>query len=309
MISIIISSSNSEYLKDIKINVEETIGADHELIVMDNLDGEKGLCEVYNIGSIKAKYNILCFMHEDISIKTLNWGQKVIEFFTSNPNLGLLGISGCNYKSLAPSAFTLYMQRKESLFMNNIQHFKFVDKPKEHNYLNPTKQLTPVTSVDGVWFCTTKKISTEFPFDEAMLKGFHCYDLDFSLQVSTKYQVAVTLEILLEHYSEGNYNKCWAEDTIAVHQKWKKNLPIDLGNMTKEEIITLEIKCFRSFIQILLFYNFPINKILTIINQSDVQKLLGNLELIKLYLATFAYNGKWFFLGKNKMQRKIVYGE
>src|ERR1700749_695104 len=105
MISVIISSVSPAYLEQVIKNVEDTIGVDHEIIAFDNRDGKKGICEIYNQGIGKARYDILCFMHEDIRILTANWGQAIQKTFNQNPDFGLLGIAGSDYKSLAPSGW------------------------------------------------------------------------------------------------------------------------------------------------------------------------------------------------------------
>ncbi len=63
--------------------------------------------------------------------------------------------------------------------------------------------LAKVVTLDGVWFCTRKDIALEFPFDGETLKRFHCYDIDFALSV---FQVAVTFDILIQHFSTGSFN-------------------------------------------------------------------------------------------------------
>lgn len=73
MISIIICSKNKDLLKDVSANIELTIGVPYEIIAIENNKGEFGICKAYNDGASKAKYDIFCFMHEDISFETQNW--------------------------------------------------------------------------------------------------------------------------------------------------------------------------------------------------------------------------------------------
>ncbi|SEM69296.1 hypothetical protein SAMN05216436_106223 [bacterium A37T11] len=58
-----------------------------------------------------------------------------------------------------------------------------------------------VAVLDGVWLCTRKNIALKFPFDERSLKGFHCYDLDFSLNVGLNHDFIITYNVLLERFS------------------------------------------------------------------------------------------------------------
>ena len=122
--------------------------------------------------------------------------------------------------------------------------------------VNPMQgSFDEVAVIDGVFMATKKAIATLFPFDETMLKGFHCYDLDFSLHIGTKYKTVVSYAILLEHFSEGRLNKNWLYDSLKLHKKWKAILPKQTGEMN--EILKRKsdyIAC-RSFLQQALLFS------------------------------------------------------
>ncbi len=90
--------------------------------------------------------------------------------------------------------------------------------------------LAKVVTLDGVWFCTRKDIALEFPFDEETFKRFHCYDIDFALSV---FQVAVTFDILIQHFSTGSFNWDWIDATFKLHKKWLPKLPVNLAGITR----------------------------------------------------------------------------
>jgi hypothetical protein len=54
------------------------------------------------------------------------------------------------------------------------------------------------------------------------------------LQVSKTHHAVVTYEVLLEHFSEGNYDQTWIEETLKLHKKWINYLPIDLEGAIKK---------------------------------------------------------------------------
>lgn len=268
MISIIISSINEVLLENVKINVAETIGLEHEIIAIDNSKGEKGICEVYNLGASLAKYDILCFMHEDIEIKTEHWGAIVAEIFNKQKP-GLLGIAGSTYKSATPSGWFPPAEFGTKSWRINIeQDSKYEDRPKQHDYYNPNHEsLSEVACVDGVWFCTTKTIALATKFDEKLLKGFHGYDIDFSLNVGQKHKILVTYDILLYHASEGNFNSDWLREAIKVQHKWDYLLPKNYNEFSKMEIVELEKKALKKFLS-----NAIRNKIFS---SSDISDLLS----------------------------------
>lgn len=252
MISVIISSAHPATLTQVNKNIEATISVPFEIIAFENIDGAKGICEVYNEGARRAKYDILCFMHEDIEMKTADWGSKVIAHFDDNPLLGLLGIVGCSYKSKSPSGWVCYGSRK-ILHYNYIQTFKHKKQPVEHHYLNPDNAtLSKVATIDGLWFCARKSVSLEYPFDEGLLKGFHGYDMDFSLAVNQKYEVAIAYDILLNHFSEGNFKQDWIMETLKVANKWKDHLPLNVAGLDKKESTRVEVRTYENLIKKML---------------------------------------------------------
>ena len=115
MISIVICSANKEELGQVSENIRNTVGVVHEIIAIDNRTAGRGICEVYNEGARRARFDILCFMHEDIEMRTAGWGAKVLDIFNQNPQLGLLGIAGGGYKSLAPSSWYNYFLQEAAL--------------------------------------------------------------------------------------------------------------------------------------------------------------------------------------------------
>jgi hypothetical protein len=258
MISIIISSVNKANLQQVSENIDATIGVPFEIIATDNSKGKQGICEVYNKAMIRAQYDILCFMHEDVLIKTNNWGQKLLALFEQDPKLGLVGIAGSSYKPLAPSGVGGIGVNTH--YHNLIQSFKYKKQKPKHVYSNPDKQsLAEVVCVDGVFMATTRDIAEEFMFDELTLKGFHGYDIDFSLSVSQKYKVAVTFDILLDHFSEGLYDDKWMQENLKLHHKWNKHLPIKVCNLTHEQVFFIEKHTFKNFIDELIKFNYPIS--------------------------------------------------
>jgi len=251
MISVIICSAKEQDLVKAKENISQTIGVAHEVIAFDNSDGKKGICEVYNAGGKLAKFDILCFMHEDIEMITPEWGKQMVSLFADNPNIGLAGVAGGGYKSITPSGWYNYdIENNGGAYSNILQGYKRDGLPETHDYNNPNNEsFSKVACVDGCWLCARKTVWQEFPFDELLLKKFHGYDLDFSLSVNLKYDVVVTFEVLLRHFSEGNYDHKWFEEMLKVHEKWSYYLPVDADKVIKGDLAFNEKRAFRRFLQ------------------------------------------------------------
>lgn len=293
MISIVISSANKQFLKAVSNNIHETIGVVYEIIAVDNSDGSKGICEVYNSGAKQAKYDLLCFMHEDVEIKTENWGEKVLSYFDSDKSLGIIGVAGSTYKALVPSGWGTE-GTKGTEFYNYIQAFKHSKKASIYAYSNEENTLVQtVAVVDGVWFVTTRKIALEIGFDERLFKGFHCYDLDFCLNVGKNHKITVVFDILLEHFSEGGYDETWFYETLKLHNKWKSELPRCVFDISQKEKEKIEKRLFKRMLARLIDWKFEKKHILCILKEYIGYSKTSYLFYLKirLYFFKFRYFG------------------
>src|ERR1700744_2986719 len=105
MISIIVCSVNEELFRKFEKSVADNIGVEFEIIKIDNTGNRYGICEAYNKGAASAKFEYLCFAHEDILFRSDNWGQVLIKAFEGDEHIGVIGVAGSKYKSLAPSGW------------------------------------------------------------------------------------------------------------------------------------------------------------------------------------------------------------
>lgn len=263
MISIIISSCNQQYFTALQGNISNTIGVEYEIIKIHN-PGKMSICEAYNRGVEKAKYSILCFAHEDIEFKTENWGSKVLDIFSSAPHVGLLGAAGNIYKSLTPSHWSFPDADKNSFYVNVIQGDLQTVEPIIF-YANPTNvNLQQVAAIDGFWFCAPKDVILEFPFDSKTCTGFHGYDVDISLSVQKKYKVAVTFDILIQHFSTGNFKRDWMDSILKVHKKWKNELPLQIDGYKELNQKKEETKALLFFSKLMLDNHYNLLKVLSL---------------------------------------------
>ena len=97
MISLIICSRTPEISNKLATNIAETIGCEYELVVIDNSRNSYSIFSAYNEGVRRANGNILCFMHDDILYKTIDWGKKVNCLYKENENIGVVGVLGSHY--------------------------------------------------------------------------------------------------------------------------------------------------------------------------------------------------------------------
>ena len=211
-ISIIVCSRNPELLSALSKNISQSIGCEYELLFKNNNSLNSSIASVYNSLTQQAKFENIIFLHEDIEFLSSNWG-SIIQQILSVPSIGLVGLSGSIYKSKFPGVWSAASKQTY-----RISGSKFLTD------LNTNYLYSKVTVIDGCFMATKKKIMINCQFDEK-LKGFHCYDVDISLQMKDKYEVVVANEIKFHHFSEGFQNLDWLHSSFYIHKKWQMKLP------------------------------------------------------------------------------------
>lgn len=230
MLSIIVCSISPVRLHNVEKNIRETIGREYEIIAIDNREKKWSIAKAYNYGAQKAKYPYLFFMHEDVSFLSKDWGD-VIEQKMMEPDCGVIGFAGSKIKLNCYSGWNQYYkwvccflyQDEKSLSRLDVFNVYF-----EHPF-------EEVITLDGLGMFVRKDIWDKYPFDEALLTGFHCYDIDFSLQIAAtnyyKNYVCCSHKVLIKHSSQGSFNTQWFDDTIRMHRyKWNILLPMKVKN-------------------------------------------------------------------------------
>jgi hypothetical protein len=258
MISFIICSINPNAAQAVLNNIRDTIGNTvFESIVFDNRTAHKGIAEVYNSCATKAKHEFLCFVHEDFVFHTCNWG-KHIEEQLKKKDCGIIGFTGSCVKTQTISPvhhyhnFTIhnyiqYHKKDRRLFMNTQETFG---------------GFVPCITVDGMCMFVRKGIWEQNKFDENLIKGFHGYDLDFSLQVARNYRNFICNNVIAEHLSCGSFSADWVKTLIDLHEKkWNKELPMAVDGIPEKDLMEAEHEALFIFIKKALRTEYPFSKL------------------------------------------------
>ncbi len=255
MISVIICSRSPSLLAQVSANVQDTIGIPYEILPIDNSAGKYSICKAYNLGASQSRYELLCFMHEDILFRTRDWG-KTVALGLEKDGVGAVGVAGATVKLQTPTPWFITDQafwRKRI-----IQHYEQgVHVLDELN--NPHNQeVADVVVLDGVWICCRKKVWEENRFDSNTFKEFHFYDLDFTLQLFQKgFKVQVLYNVLIEHLSEGSLNASWVLGAQVFSRKWKPQLPVSVEYIGADQIKKMESDNGKYFLNLMLLSNVP----------------------------------------------------
>jgi len=203
------------------------------MIVIENTERNHSLCNAYNEAIGKAKGDYLCFVHEDVLFKTQDWGKEFVNAMLANPQLGLIGLMGSRFKSAFPTGWYNPINNCTYHTGNILQGGKNYTNAEFMDFSPGSATLDQVVCLDGVLLFTKKEVLKIARFDDILLKGFHGYDMDFSLQVYfAGYEVAVLKSVKLLHYSSGNADTSWAEVNQLISEKWRNKLPasVDINN-------------------------------------------------------------------------------
>ena len=207
MLSIIISSYQPHYYIALEKNIADTIGIPYEIIKIDN-NGIMGICEAYNRGAEKAQYDFLLFLHEDVLFETQDWGRILINLLNTE-NIGCIGIAGADYIPEVPIGWWMIKNHCYS----HITHANLINQKVHKFTFSSNSGLKKVNLIDGVFIACPKKNWLTIKFDER-LKGYHAYDISFSLHTNVYFENYITNLISMKHFSQGKPSKEWLESLI-----------------------------------------------------------------------------------------------
>lgn len=245
MFSIIVCSIHPDLASSLERNIASTIGVPFEFIAIDNRGSKKGICAVYNEGAQRAKYDYLCFAHEDILFHTSNWG-NLIATKLAEQDCGVIGFAGGISKFPLPYG---WCSIPKHICENIIQGYGG-KRPAIKMQLNCKGDFSKVVTLDGLCHFVRRDVWERCRYDEVTFPLFHSYDTDFSTSVFINgYVNYVCNNVLVEHFSYGNFDHIWFESEKAYLKKWGKHLPLfadkEISAKYKHDIKRIETKMLR----------------------------------------------------------------
>lgn len=151
--------------------------------------------------SFSGTLSLSVFVHEDVKFHSVGWG-KCIEKKLKEPDCGVIGFAGSKVKLKCYSGWGDVYKWDVIFYYQSVgteTQFRVASVTMEH----PFKE---VLVLDGFAMFVRKDVWAKYPFDEKLLTGFHCYDLDFTLQIAAdrcyKNYVCCSSEVLIEHSSQ-----------------------------------------------------------------------------------------------------------
>lgn len=175
------------------------------------VSGSESIYANYNDGVRKSIYRIKVFVHQDVDLVDSTWLFKLLKTFAEYPNTGLIGFVGTTNMHRRGFWWESGEQfRRGELYSGKER----ADWGREAGF-NPVIFPTKVECIDGFFMATNRDIRWDTD-----LKGFHCYDMDFSRQVRARGHDVMVIPHKAWHIGEIRSSEGVAELFEAYYRKW-----------------------------------------------------------------------------------------
>ena len=223
MITIIYSTHKDEsYNNKFKQHLLQTVGLNDVQILEFVNHNQYSLSQVYNSGVTQSIYDIVVCCHNDIKLEK-NWGKKLLEDYSNNPEFGIIGKAGSCY---FPES-GVYWDRMKQTMVGQVYHHPDGQKKWLNKYSPKLPFLIPVVTIDGLFMSFDKTKCKHF-FDESIGK-FHFYDHLFCVpNYLDGVKIGVTSSFEITHQSIGQPNQEFWESKDKFVERWGEKLPLDL---------------------------------------------------------------------------------
>jgi GT2 family glycosyltransferase len=223
MITIIYSThKDKEYNNKFRQHLLQTVGVKNpQILEFENYD-QYSLANIYNRGIVESIFDIVVCCHNDIKLEK-NWGKKLLDDFTNNPEFGIIGKAGSCY---FPES-GVYWEKMQQTMVGQVYHHPPNNNKWLSRYSPKLPFLVPVVTVDGL-FIAFDKTKIKHKFDESYGK-FHFYDHGFAVpNYLDGVKIGITSSFEITHESIGQPNQEFWESKEKFLEKWKEHLPLDL---------------------------------------------------------------------------------
>ena len=223
MITIIYSThKNKDFNEKFKTHLTNSVGLNDVQILEYQNNNQYSLAQVYNSGITESIYDIVVCCHNDIKLEK-NWGIKLLEDFSNNPDFGVIGKAGSCY---FPES-GVYWEKMQQTMVGQVWHHPEGQKKWINNYSPKLPFLIPVVTIDGL-FIAFDKTKIKHQFDGTIGK-FHFYDHGFTIpNYLDGVKIGVTSSFEITHESIGQPNQEFYESKTKFVEKYKDVLPLDL---------------------------------------------------------------------------------
>lgn len=219
-------------------HIIKSSGLHKHIEVIEIINNGESLTKAYNRGLKQAKNDIVVFCHDDLTIETKQWGNKLIKLFERNPEYAIIGVAGSKFM---PESGQWWVNPKK--MYGRVAH-THEGKTWLSAYSGDLGQnLEEVVVCDGVWFAVDKtKIKKRF---NENVEGFHFYDVTFTFENYLEgAKVGITTAIRINHQSLGITDDAWERNRADFSEAYQEHLPANIKRtLRKGEKLNVLIGC------------------------------------------------------------------
>lgn len=212
--------SEDENQKFIK-HIDDTIGVRHKVVCYPNFN-QYSLAQVYNdaIKNHSVDNCIFVMCHNDITIKTKNWGKLLLSKFNTT-KYDIIGVAGSTY---LPASGMWWEDRTKMCGI--VEHTNGITTWISQ-YSPEILTVKEVVLIDGLFMAFNPETIIH-NFDETYT-GFHFYDLSFCVpNYLDGCNIGVTTVIRILHQSVGETNQMWENNRIQFANQYADELPLSV---------------------------------------------------------------------------------
>ena len=211
-----------------KEHLIKSSGLHKHIEVIEIINNGESLTKAYNRGLKQAKNDIVVFCHDDITVETKQWGNKLLKQFASNPEYGIIGVAGS--KNM-PVSGQWWEDRKK--MYGRVQHTHEGKSWLSSYSEDQGRELEEVVIVDGVFFAVDKT-KTKVLFNETV-EGFHFYEITYCFENYLKgVKLGVSTAIRINHQSIGQTNESWEKNRQTFAENFKESLPVNIKKVFRK---------------------------------------------------------------------------
>ena len=206
-----------------KEHLIKSSGLHKHVEVIEIINNGESLTKAYNRGLNQAKYDIVVFTHDDLTIETKQWGNKLVKLFDKNPEYGIIGVAGSKNMPVSGQ----WWENRNKMY-GRVAH-THEGKTWLSSYSDDLGQNVEETViVDGVWFAVDKR-RIKKTFNENV-EGFHFYDVTFAFENFLEgVKVGVTTLVRVNHHSIGMTNESWEKNRADFSEIYQVHLPANVS--------------------------------------------------------------------------------
>ncbi len=211
MLSVVICSIDREKFGRVAAMYARVLkGVEHEIV---GIHDAASMSEGYNRGAKRARGDRLLFSHDDVALLAADAGARVTTHFERFDVWGVAGatrVAGAGWVRAGPPH--IYGQIAHQAGGAGAYTVCV--------YSAPRRWVGGIRVVDGVLIGASREAVERVGFDAETFRGFHVYDVDFSLRAhESGLRVGVACDLAPVHFSGGAFDVNWEADAARFEAK------------------------------------------------------------------------------------------